>query len=102
MARYETILEQLGGRKFVAMTGAKSFYGFEDTLRFRLPSRFAKDGINFVTVMLKPDDTYYVEYGKLYGRKYEPKYKQVAVQTGVYVDGLKEAFTLTTGLDCSL
>ena len=98
MTKAETILEQLGGKKFVAMTGAKSFYGFEDTLRFKLPSRFAKDGINFVTIMLCADDTYYVEYGKSWGTKY----RKMAEQSGIYAVSLRAHFTTTTGLDCTL
>jgi hypothetical protein len=98
MTKAETILEQLGGKMFAVMTGAKSFCGFENTLRFKLPSRFAKDGINFVTIMLCADDTYYVEYGKLWGTKY----RKMAERSGIYADNLRSHFTATTGLDCTL
>ena len=36
----ETILAQLGGRKFQVMTGAKYFLGGADYLQFKLPSNF--------------------------------------------------------------
>lgn len=47
-----TILEQLGGGRFVLMTGAKHLVSHSDALSFRLPSRFAKDGINYGNYIL--------------------------------------------------
>lgn len=38
----ETILSQLGGRRFIAFTGAKEFVAIESGLMFRLPARLAK------------------------------------------------------------
>ncbi|ELO20746.1 hypothetical protein SEEE0116_09994, partial [Salmonella enterica subsp. enterica serovar Enteritidis str. 648900 1-16] len=44
------ILNQLGGNCFIAMTGAKNFAYFDEDgecgLSFRLPSKFAMNGIN--------------------------------------------------------
>lgn len=53
-----TILAQLGGNKFVAMTGAKAFGAFEDGLQFRVPGR----KINCVRVRLNGRDLYDVEF----------------------------------------
>jgi len=49
-----TILEQLGGRKFIAMTGARNFVGDFSGLSFRLPGAggYCKDSINCVKIEL--------------------------------------------------
>jgi hypothetical protein len=93
-----TILDQLGGGRFVAMTGAKMFAHDAGSLRFRLPSRFAREGINFCKVTLTAADDYTVEFGKIWGINY----RMIATQTGIYADTLRAAFTQATGLDCTL
>ncbi|WP_289394839.1 hypothetical protein [Pantoea stewartii] len=51
------ILNQLGGNKFIAMTGAKNFVWLENGgLIFKLPSNFACNGINLVKIELDPWD----------------------------------------------
>ena len=92
------ILNQLGGGRFIAMTGAKMFTHDGASLRFRLPSRFAREGINFVKVTLTAADDYTVEFGKVWGINY----RMIATQTGIYADTLRAAFTQATGLDCTL
>jgi hypothetical protein len=98
LAVAESIIEQLGGNKFIAMTGAKNFVGDKNSLSFRLPSRFAKDGINFVRVVLNGLDLYDVEYGKIHGIKY----KKIEICGNVAVDVLRFNFIHTTGLDITL
>lgn len=95
-----TILDQLGGGRFAAMTGAKCFAAIESGVRFKLPSKpgYIKNGINMVTVRLTPSDTYTVEYGKLRGMKYTV----VATSENVYCDTLQADFLDTTGLFTSL
>lgn len=93
-----TILEQLGGGRFLAMTGAKSLMGGDRALSFRLPANFARDGINAVRVELANDDTYSVTFYRVRG---------VAVQTvasldQVYADQIRETFRGVTGLEVSL
>lgn len=92
------ILNQLGGSRFVAMTGAKMFAHDAGSLRFRLPSRFATAGINFVKITLTAGDDYAIEYGKVWGLNY----KAIATQTGIYADTLRASFKAATGLDCTL
>ena len=95
-----TILEQLGGNRFVAMTGAKDFVGGPDFLAFKLPARFAQDGINYVRITLDPDDTYTMSFCKCNWRtlvKYE-----IAEHDRVYCDSLQSIFRTSTGLDTSL
>lgn len=92
----KTILQQLGGNKFIVMTGAKDFVGGADYLAFRLPK--AKGGINKVRIKLNANDLYDVEYGRI--RKLE--YKVIATDEGIYEDMLQECFTKATGLDTHL
>lgn len=92
----KTILEQLGGNKFVAMTGAKNFMSCGDGLSFKLPGSggFCKSGINYVSITLTPDDDYNVVFGKT--RKFN--YKEIKKVEGIYFDQLQEVFTRATGL----
>jgi hypothetical protein len=92
------ILAQLGGGRFVAMTGAKMIAHDAGALRFRLPSRFARGGINAVKVTLTAGDDYTIEYGKVWGLNY----RVIETQTGVYADTLRASFKAATGLDCTL
>lgn len=110
------IFEQLGGGRFVAMTGARGFAshapekGSRGALSFRLPSRFAKDGINSVRISLTPLDTYTVTFSKIGPT---PSWKQllagkrqkatvVSTHADIYCDQLQELFTQHTGLDIHL
>ena len=93
-----TILEQLGGRRFIAMTGAKHLAGAANSLSFQLPSRFATDGINAVRVTLDPSDTYTVKFFKCWGTKI----KELGEVSDVYAADLRRVFTERTGLDCTL
>ena len=57
----KTILQQLGGNKFVVMTGAKSLCGGENYLSFRIPGTMTRDRINYVKITLNSMDLYDVE-----------------------------------------
>lgn len=92
------ILEQLGGNKFRSMTGAKDFVSTRDGLRFRLPSNFARDGINLVQITLDASDTYTVKFMRMRGREVHT----IAERSGVYNDNLRDVFTSVTGLHTSL
>ena len=92
------ILNQLGGNMFLVMTGAKALVSGPDYLAFKLPSNFARDGINHVTVRLDPSDTYTVEFRKVRGLNV----KEVRTDSMVYCDTLRETFTAATGLDCTM
>ncbi len=95
------ILANLGGRKFVAMTGAKNMVASDSrTLSFRLPggSGFCKNGINHVTITLDPSDTYTVTFNRIRGTKVV----EVAKHSDVYCDMLTAIFKAETGLETSL
>lgn len=97
-----TILQQLGGGRFVTMTGAKHVFSDGDALVFQLPRNFAKDGINAVRVQLEADDTYTVTFTKIGTARTGYASKIVARHENVYADSLRQVFTSTTGLETSL
>jgi len=95
----KTILEQLGGNKFVAMTGAKNFISLGNGLSFKLPGAgFTKNGINYVKIILTPSDTYNIEFGRTRGTTY----KVIDTANDIYFDVLQEVFTRETGLNTHL
>jgi hypothetical protein len=97
MAVAETILEQLGGGRFIAMTGARNFVGTDNALHFALP-RKARDGSNKVRITLMPSDTYLIETFAVRGSTV----KACSERDLIYADMLREAFTSITGLAVSL
>ena len=64
------ILQQLGGNKFVAMTGARNLLNVGNGLSFKIPGSggFAKNGINYIKVTLNGLDTYDMEFGRIRGQ----------------------------------
>ena len=56
----QTILSQLGGAKFVAMTGAKQLVAIDKGLRFKIGRNASK--ANLVKVILRGDDTYTMQF----------------------------------------
>jgi hypothetical protein len=89
-----TILSQLGGRRFIAMTGAKNFVGDASTLMFSVPA----GKVNKVRVTLDASDTYTVEFYKVRGVDVAKR----ASHSGVYFDQLRAIFEAETGLRTSL
>lgn len=91
-----TILEQLGGRRFVMMTGARQLTTLPETtevfggLGFRIPMA-CKDGSRTWKITLTPADTYTIE---TFSMKGQPKTKL----TDVYCDMLVSTFERVTGL----
>lgn len=57
-----TIYNQLGGHKFVVMTGAKNMVAIENGLRFNIGQNGSK--ANTVKVVLNGDDTYTMQFIK--------------------------------------
>lgn len=94
----QIILEQLGGRRFLGMTGAKELVAIERGLRMRLPSNLTKQRITHFTVTLNGNDTYKVEAHKVRGIQS----KEMARVDECYCDQLREAFEDMTGLYTSL
>jgi len=97
----QTILAQLGGRRFIAMTGARNLIGGENYLMFSLPAGFAKNGINNVRITLDWTDTYIFEALKI-TRRPELKFEPIEKLERVYAEDLQRIFTEVTGLDTHL
>ncbi len=90
------ILTQLGGNKFIAMTGAKNLVDGGKFLGFKLPR--AKDGINYVKITLTSMDLYDIEFGRIRANDY----KVIKKVSGIYNDQLQNIFTKVTGLHTRL
>lgn len=88
----ETILQQLGGNKFIAMTGAKDLQSKGNLLSMKFPRTF--NGVNYLTIKLNSWDTYDLDFGYLSGNNV----RRVALKTGVMANDLQEIFTEVTGL----
>ena len=90
------ILKQIGGNRFIAMTGAKGFTFSDKYMSFKI-GRNSK-GINFVRIGHNAMDTYDMEFGfvSVKGIKVKKKVK------GVYADMLGTMFKKHTGMNVSL
>lgn len=104
----KTILEQLGGNKFIVMTGAKNFLYADVTesnpvfwLRMDLPKNAGK--VNRLKVYLNADDTYTMEfYSQRMTKEFDVKISNSQKFEGVYSDMLQSIFTKVTGMYTSL
>jgi hypothetical protein len=98
METANTILQQLGGNRFLAMTGAKNLIGGERMLQFDMSSRLTRDKSNKMRITLSDLDLYTVETYRVRGLNCDVK----SSVDGVYADQLRKVFTSVTGLDTSL
>jgi len=99
----QTILAQLGGHKFVAMTGAYSFTHGDQSLSMRLPTKLTK-GIGGVRITLDASDTYTMIAFKQKGSFAKGNFEvaESFKESGIYCDQLTDFFTEATGLATSL
>ena len=90
------LLKQLGGNRFIAMTGAKGFAFSNKYMSFKI-GRNSK-GINFVRIGHNAKDLYDLEFGfvSVKGIKVKKKVKDV------YADMLGQIFTKYTGMHVRL
>jgi hypothetical protein len=94
----DTILQQLGGTKFLAMTGAKHLTVTETPgLSLRLPYR-NKSLPNYVRVVLRPGDYYEVTFAVIRGNKLKP----LSNHTQIYAEDLRRLFESETQLYTTL
>lgn len=94
----QTIVNQLGGRKFMVMTGVKSF-GFDETggVSFKI----GRNGSKCNHVAIEYDygrDLYNVVFGRIHGGKY----RELERTNGCYFDMLVPMFEEYTGLATKL
>lgn len=95
----KTILEQIGGGRFIAMTGSKVFIDLGNGLRMNLTRN--KTSANRLDILLdEATDTYIMRfYRHSFSKKtFEVTTKDIALHEGVYCDMLEEMFTSVTGL----
>ena len=92
----QTILNQLGGNKFIVMTGAKQLAHGDKSLMFKIGRNSSK--ANQITIKLEENDTYSVTFHSF--RKME--LKDLKKYEGVYADNLKSIFETYTGMATSL
>lgn len=98
-----TILRQLGGNRFIAMTGAKNFLSDGNTLRMTLPKNGSKANRLWVTYD-EGLDLYNMRFfryrpGRLdirTGNFIEDKISDEKVYEGIFFDQLQEIFTAHT------
>ena len=102
----QTILSQLGGGRFVMMTGAKHLMSTSTQrggLRFLMPAtpHFVKNRIRVMEIVLTEADLYDLRcFVKHAGAPLG--FKEIAGEQGVYAENLAQAFTSLTGLDTNL
>lgn len=97
-----TILNQMGGNKFVVMTGSKDFVNLGNGLRMTLSRNFSK--ANRLDVTLNGDDTYTMRFYRyspchLNKKTFEwvgDKTVEVRKFEHIYFDQLQELFTEVT------
>lgn len=96
------ILQQLGGNKFIAMTGARHFGTNGNDLAFTLP-RYPGLKINCVKITLNAMDTYDIDFLKVppMSQCHKPV-ETIKRCEDIYNDQLQEVFTRYTGLDTHL
>lgn len=94
-----TILRQLGGNRFVAMTGAKNFVGSSDALSFALSGTMTRNRANRCRIVLDTSlDAYFVTFMRCRG----VHAATVGQFNNVHADQLAAIFTRETGLDTHL
>lgn len=89
----ETILTQLGGGRFIAMTGARNLLGDgQKFLAMKLGRNAA--GITHLRIELRGDDTYDVHLLRVRGATV----REMVHGDGIYADGLEQFVADHTGL----
>lgn len=91
-----TILAQLGGNRFIAMTGAKRFVFSENSLCIHMPKMVGAP-VNRLKITLTPMDDYKVEAFIVCGLSCKP-----AGASECYVDGLRDAVRTLINREISL
>ena len=94
----QTIFDQLGGRTFCLMTGAKNLITLHcGGLTFKIgrnPKRVNRVSVKYDAA----SDLYDMEFGRVWGSSY----KVLELVEGVYFDQLQSVFTTHTGLETRL
>ena len=106
----QTILQQIGGKRFTAMTGSRDYINMGNGLRMSLARNKTslrmslarnKTSANRLDIIYDAGaDLYNMRfYRKTFSKKtFECRTKDIAVHEGIYFDMLEEMFTMVTGL----
>jgi hypothetical protein len=97
MSVAKTILENLGGNKFAAMTGAKNFVDCGDALSMKIGRN--KTSSNYLKITLNSMDTYDVRFSRVSPKGGE---RSITEYNNVYNDTLVKVFEKHTGMYTSL
>lgn len=97
MQAAQTILAQLGGNRFCAMTGATNMVGGENMLQFKI-GRGAINKANTVSIELDDNDTYTVKFYSVRGMNV----RQISEHSMVYADSMRSLFSDQTGMATNL
>ena len=92
------VLKQLGGNKFIAMTGAKDFVKDESKAMIGFKIGRNCSNINYVKITLNSMDLYDLEFINI--RKFKITVKNKV--DGVCCDQLQDIFTQYTGMETHL
>lgn len=100
----EIIFEQLGGNRFLVMTGANHLMADGSTLRMQLPKNIS--GANRLYITLNENDLYTMRFFKytaprLNTKTFEfskEKIKEIEIIDDVFCDMLQDIFTRVTGM----
>jgi hypothetical protein len=102
-----TILSQLGGNKFIAMTGAKNFFTNGNDICFNIGKNISK--ANRIQIILEADDTYTMKFIKFTNGRFTKNFEYIEAKVdllqeekGIYNDMLQDIFTQYTGMDTHL
>ena len=99
-----TILEQLDGNKFIAMTGCNAFIADGDTLRMKIPRNGSR--ANRLWITLNRKDLYDMRFFRYVSPRFDRKHylwhdskeTDEVCYNDVYFDQLQEIFTKHTGM----
>jgi len=99
-----TILEQLGGNKFIVMTGAKNLLADKNSLSMRLPRNMSK--ANNLKITLNGMDLYDMEFTNFNAGGFNIKTGKTRPMRNdiiekvedIYCDQLQDIFTSVTGM----
>ena len=95
----KTILEQIGGRRFAAMTGSKDFIDMGNGLRMSLPRN--KTSANRIDIIYDggADLSTMRFYRRTFSQKtFESRTTDIETPEGIDCEMLEEMFTMVTGL----
>jgi|SRR5579859_6927659 len=98
---HNVLLQQLGGNRFIAMTGAKDFVAYKSSLAFKLGGG-AKNRINRVVIGLADNDTYIMTFERFSIRNMTRTSVVIDRRENVYADQLQAVFTDVTGFATKL